>query len=410
MRGKFKVIIIIITVLMFFYIGKDVFMVSGATPGIGYANPTKRDVSAAGQWLDTIEQYGDKKIQDLYYNVSEYEEYIGIYYMKYTSIDEVPASILNSIGSEYTHSLTMLFESGMCSTMPTVPLDLLELFSDKDNGNAIFIKANYTQDELDKLCEYSNYYKFKSLDGFAKNSPSGAFLQKGGMELRDQYVVDGKTYSKQVAIIPYYVMCRRNPYDEDGKASYTAYKNVSTEDIEEDMNHIHEAYYNFKNNLNPYYDTTFGNYDTDFWGDASSWFGEAQGSYDTPEQVDKIIDTFSDMINVVGTTVIVVATIVLGIRYIIGTVENQTAAKEGLITLLVACIFFFGWTSISNLLYGGDKMDFIFTSSNDTSYTTMVGRLFSTFTYIAQFIVVGAIIYVGIKYIFAGASGRAELK
>lgn len=147
--------------------------------------------------------------------------------------------------------------------------------------------------------------------------------------------------------------------------------------------------------------------DQDFWGSASSWFGSAR-EYETPEGVSTIIDTFSKMINVVGTTVIVIATIVLGIKYIIGTVESQTSAKEGLITLFVACIFFFGWTSISNLLFPNNE--FIFTSNSDTSYENMVGRIFSTFTYIAQFIVVAAIIYVGIKYIFAGATGRAELK
>lgn len=149
----------------------------------------------------------------------------------------------------------------------------------------------------------------------------------------------------------------------------------------------------------------------DFWGSAANWFGKAQDSgYVAPEQVNQIVTTFTDMINVVGTTVIVIATIVLGIRYIIGSVESQTAAKESLITLFIACIFFFGWTAISNLLYGGSQMNFIFTSKVDLTYKDMVGRIFSTFSYIAQFVVVGSIIYVGIKYIFAGASGRAELK
>lgn len=149
------------------------------------------------------------------------------------------------------------------------------------------------------------------------------------------------------------------------------------------------------------------NNNQDFWGNASTWFGSSM-QYETPNEIDIIIDTFFNMINVVGTTVIVIATIVLGIKYIIGTVESQTSAKEGLITLLIACVFFFGWTSIKGLLFPNN--DFIFTSSSDASYKDMVGRIFSTFTYIAQFIVVAAIIYVGIKYIFAGASGRAELK
>lgn len=149
---------------------------------------------------------------------------------------------------------------------------------------------------------------------------------------------------------------------------------------------------------------------TDFWGDASHWFGEARfdTEYEIPEQAQTIIDTFDDMIKVVGTTAIVIATIVLGIRYILGTVESQTAAKEGLITLLVACVFFFGWSAISSLLF--PQNDFIFTSSSDTTYKNMVARVFSIFTYVANFVVILAVIYVGVKYIFSGATGKANLK
>lgn len=150
--------------------------------------------------------------------------------------------------------------------------------------------------------------------------------------------------------------------------------------------------------------------ETDFWGDAAKWFGEYQDDYTLPHEAQSIIDVFLDMINVVGTTVIVVATIVLGIKYIIGTVDTRTSAKEGLITLLVACVFFFGWTGISNLLYPGENYNFIFTDSSDTIYKNMVGRLFSTFSYVANIVSILLIIYVGIKYILAGANGRAELK
>lgn len=149
---------------------------------------------------------------------------------------------------------------------------------------------------------------------------------------------------------------------------------------------------------------------TEFWGAASNWFQKGQENQVNLEQTQSIIEQFETMINVVGTAVIIVATIVLGIRYIIGTVDSKVSAKEGLITLLVACIFFFGWTSISNLLFPGNQFVFTQTNGAEDNYQNMVGKLFSTFTYFANIVVIICIIYVGVKYILAGAEGRSELK
>lgn len=88
--------------------------------------------------------------------------------------------------------------------------------------------------------------------------------------------------------------------------------------------------------------------------------------------------------------------------------ESKTEVKESLITLLIACLFFFGWNEISNILVPGGKL--IWSSTDDTSYKQMVGRVFNTVVFILNIAAVIAIIYVGIKYIFSGASGKAELK
>ena len=146
----------------------------------------------------------------------------------------------------------------------------------------------------------------------------------------------------------------------------------------------------------------------DFWGQAAGWFKEAKGSYFMPTQATSIINIFTDMINVVGTTVIVIATVVLGIKYMLSSVDSKTEAKEGLITLFIACVFFFGWTSISELLF--PKNNFIFISNTDTSYENVLGRILSAFSYIANIIAILVVIYVGVKYLLAGASGKADLK
>lgn len=145
----------------------------------------------------------------------------------------------------------------------------------------------------------------------------------------------------------------------------------------------------------------------DFWGQATNWFNKIETSEDNPE-IKELIDTFQDMINVLGTTVIVLVTIFLGIKYIFGSVESKAGVKEGLVTLIVVCVFFFGWSAFRNLLFPNNSL--IFIESTDTSYTSILGRIFSIATFIANILAVLGIVYVGIRYIFAGASGKGELK
>lgn len=143
----------------------------------------------------------------------------------------------------------------------------------------------------------------------------------------------------------------------------------------------------------------------DFWTDASTWYGNgpAEGIVDGTQDVFTIL---SDMINLAGTSVIIIVTIVLGVKYMFGSVDAKGDVKESLITLLVACLFFFGWQALRNLLIPGNK--FIFTQQ--PSYQEVIGSIFSTVVYVLQFLVVAAIIYVGVRYIFSGSSGRADLK
>lgn len=145
----------------------------------------------------------------------------------------------------------------------------------------------------------------------------------------------------------------------------------------------------------------------DFWGQATNWFNKIETSGDNPE-IKELVDTFQDMINVLGTTVIVLVTIFLGIKYIFGSVESKAGVKEGLVTLIVVCVFFFGWSALRNLLFPNNSL--IFIESTDTSYTSILGRIFSIATFIANILAVLGIVYVGIRYIFAGASGKGELK
>lgn len=328
-------------------------------------------------------QYGN------YSYSSEYEKYIGLYYT--TDWQGGPSH-------EAFSSSISLYQNIFNLNLTVKKSELDKWFSESPSAKGgIVCYKNYSLGELENVFQKCNEYKMDSSSEIYDKTKSKLILEKGTLTITDD---SGKT----LATLPHYVICEREDYYIHSGPGGTLKRFY----IKEYRGTTSPG--QMKNSIDSIMNIVRSDSDDYFWGDAAAWFGQAQGGYTTPTQITKIVNTFTDMINVVGTTVIIIATIVLGIRYVIGSVESQTAAKEGLITLLIACVFFFGWTSISNLLYGGNQMDFIFTSELDTSYTDMVGRIFTTFSYIAQFVVVGAIIYVGIKYIFAGASGRAELK
>lgn len=355
------------------------------------------NVYGAGASYDLPIEYED------YSYSSEYEKYIGLYYTVAWQ-GEGPSA------NGFSESNSSLY-NGIFTLNPTIKKSELEKwYSTTIPGKGCIVYySKYNKDDLEKVFTNSSTYKMEDSQEIYLKSGSMLFLEKGTLTITDD---SGNVLAK----LPHYVICSR----EDIKAGnetlkrFTVVRYHNSSDIYADLQTIMTTYNNFKTDTNVRNEAgtdngaNQNNEASDFWGDASSWFGNLKGSYETPSEVNDIIEIFSDMINVVGTTLIVVATIVLGIKYIIGTVESQTSAKEGLINLFIACVFFFGWTSIKNLLFPGNN--FIFTSDTDTTYTNIVGRLFSTFTYIAQFIVVASIIYVGIKYIFAGADGRAELK
>lgn len=152
----------------------------------------------------------------------------------------------------------------------------------------------------------------------------------------------------------------------------------------------------------------------EWWDKASNWYGG---------QTEKVTGVSSSMLSgiaetveIIGTGVILLATVVIGIKYIFGTVQGKVQAKESLITLLVACIFFFGWTSIRGLIITGNS-----TGENMNGTTGLIifqggnlkaafAQIFNLLSIIGKFLTVFAIAYMGVKYILAGANAKAQIK
>lgn len=171
--------------------------------------------------------------------------------------------------------------------------------------------------------------------------------------------------------------------------------------------------------LNNIYGKSIEIADADFWQQANDWYEQGKEEYnntnegsidnltETNSTMKRIIDDFSKMVNILGTTVIVCVTTFLGIKYIFGSVEGKAEVKDSLLTLVVACVFFFGWNSIWNLIFDSSSSGLIF---NKGGYENVIANIFSTVSLVANILAVGGVIYIGIRYIFAGASGKAELK
>ncbi len=157
-----------------------------------------------------------------------------------------------------------------------------------------------------------------------------------------------------------------------------------------------------------------------FWSQASDWYSD--GNTNTFLD-DSVLSDIASLVEVAGTAVIAIATVVIGVKYILGSVTEKVEAKENLITLLVACIFFFGWSNIRGLLIknvdftnsgtvsslGGNSTLFILENTGnsvDSAFKSVFGIVLT----VAQIIAILCTAYMGVKYVLSGGEGKAKLK
>lgn len=152
----------------------------------------------------------------------------------------------------------------------------------------------------------------------------------------------------------------------------------------------------------------------DWWGKATEWYEDGSTTVSVSQSV---ISGIANFVEVVGTAVIAIATVVIGMKFMFGTVQGKSEAKENLINLLVACIFFFGWSNIRSLLITGNatgnggltgSTGLIFFQNGDLKGA--LAQVFTLVVTVAQMLAVASIVVLGVKYVFAGADAKAQLK
>lgn len=112
------------------------------------------------------------------------------------------------------------------------------------------------------------------------------------------------------------------------------------------------------------------------------------------------------IVEIAGNMAFITVTIILGVKYIWGGVEGKTSAKESFITLVVAAVVFYSWSTISGLLLNDrGNLNFI---SGDINVT--LKNIFVIIVYICDFLAIGGLAYIGARYMLAGAEGKAQIK
>lgn len=162
------------------------------------------------------------------------------------------------------------------------------------------------------------------------------------------------------------------------------------------------------------FDIVYGASIIEWWQKATIWYKNGSSSIGLPSG---LYSGISEIIEVVGTAIIAIATVIVGIKYIFGTVQGKVEARESMLNLVVACIFFFGWSSISGLIIDGNTSGSGTISGKTTKLSFFNGDLtlalasvFNLISMVGKVITILVIAYLGIKYIYAGAEAKAMLK
>lgn len=144
-------------------------------------------------------------------------------------------------------------------------------------------------------------------------------------------------------------------------------------------------------------------YATDWWGQANNFWNGQQSTI--ANNALQSLNPLVTLVKTVGNMIFVAVTVILGVKYIWGGVESKASVKDSLLTLVIAALVFYGWNTISALFMNGNRLSFV---SGDA--TTTAKSIYSTILYVCNFLAVGGIIYIGVRYMMAGAEGKSQLK
>jgi hypothetical protein len=113
----------------------------------------------------------------------------------------------------------------------------------------------------------------------------------------------------------------------------------------------------------------------------------------------------------IGNLIFYIVAAFLGVRYIWSSVEGKANVKESLPTFVVAASVFYLANTIFNFFVGADfKGGILGTILAGGSFETVTGNLWSNIALIVNILAIAGIAALGLKYMFAEANTKADIK
>lgn len=125
-----------------------------------------------------------------------------------------------------------------------------------------------------------------------------------------------------------------------------------------------------------------------------------------------IMDDLKPVVEFIGNLIFAAITVILGAKFIWSGVEGKSQVKETLPTFVAAVIFFYLATELVDLFnplkagtIGSDL-----SGAGGWLSLGLAGMIIGTINTIVTYASIGGIVFIGLKYMFASAEGKASIK
>jgi len=115
------------------------------------------------------------------------------------------------------------------------------------------------------------------------------------------------------------------------------------------------------------------------------------------------MDKLTDAISTIGIFISVGAMMIIGIRYLVGSVEEKANYKKSMMPYIIGCFILFGASMLI------PKIEDLF-SNLGTDTETIGNKILGIIQVVGTFISVGIFMILGIKYMVGSTEERAEYK
>lgn len=116
------------------------------------------------------------------------------------------------------------------------------------------------------------------------------------------------------------------------------------------------------------------------------------------------------IVSLVGNLVFAGITVILGAKYIWSGIEGKSQVKETLPTFIAAVIFFYLAVEITGLFSPNTAGSIGASIGSANDYDSLAGMIIGTINLIVKYLAFGGIVFIGLKYMFESAEGKAQIK